>query len=171
MYSRLSIYRTITPYLIHTKMKWKCHFHNILIIVCTRSCHVDNFRFSQWRKFRWNDTFCVAVQHCTSKDRTFLTHKRRPISTLTGELKDVSYRHSMDDNREILRIFCTDFSHELSRFLKRTSRSIFSNITVAATPWRPLTRGQKGQSNHIVRMAGIGYSRTYSYDTFCFARY
>ena len=39
-----------------TTLKRKCcHFDEILITDCTESCHFDNFRCSQWWKFRQND--------------------------------------------------------------------------------------------------------------------
>ena len=38
-----------------------CHFDEILITDCTESCHFDNFRCSQWWKFRQNDDICVSV--------------------------------------------------------------------------------------------------------------
>ena len=39
-----------------TSLKRKCcHFDEILITDCTESCHFDNFRCSQWWKFRQND--------------------------------------------------------------------------------------------------------------------
>ena len=38
-----------------------CHFDEILITDCTESCHFDNFRCSQWLKFRQNDDISVSV--------------------------------------------------------------------------------------------------------------
>ena len=38
-----------------------CHFDEILITDCTESCHFDNFRCSQWWKFRQNDDISVSV--------------------------------------------------------------------------------------------------------------
>ena len=38
-----------------------CHFDDILITDCTESCHFDNFRCSQWLKFRQNDDISVSV--------------------------------------------------------------------------------------------------------------
>ena len=38
-----------------------CHFDEILITDCTESFHFDNFRCSQWWKFRQNDDISVSV--------------------------------------------------------------------------------------------------------------
>ena len=35
-------------------LKQECHFDEILVTGCTASCHFDNFRCSQWRKFHQN---------------------------------------------------------------------------------------------------------------------
>ena len=40
-----------------------CHFDEILITDCTESCHFDNFRCSQWWKFRQNDDISVSVSY------------------------------------------------------------------------------------------------------------
>ena len=46
----------------HVSLKRKCcHFDEILITDCTESCHFDNFRCSQWWKFRQNDNISVSV--------------------------------------------------------------------------------------------------------------
>ena len=46
----------------HTLKRKCCHFDEILITDCTESCHFDNFRCSQWWKFRQNDDISVSVQ-------------------------------------------------------------------------------------------------------------
>ena len=38
----------------------KCHFDDIFITACTESCQNDNFRCSQWWKFRQNDDILVV---------------------------------------------------------------------------------------------------------------
>ena len=45
----------------HTLKRKCCHFDEILITDCTESCHFDNFRCSQWLKFRQNDDISVSV--------------------------------------------------------------------------------------------------------------
>ena len=45
----------------HTLKRKCCHFDEILITDCTESCHFDNFRCSQWWKFRQNDDISVSV--------------------------------------------------------------------------------------------------------------
>ena len=35
-------------------LKRKCHFDEIVITDCTRSCHIDNFQCKQWWKFHQN---------------------------------------------------------------------------------------------------------------------
>ena len=53
-----------------------CHFDEILITDCTESCHFDNFRCSQWWKFRQNDDISVSVLlHVNPKDIT-LSHSQ-----------------------------------------------------------------------------------------------
>ena len=43
----------------------KCHFDDILITDCTESCYFDNFRCSQWWKFRQNDNISASVSFIT----------------------------------------------------------------------------------------------------------
>ena len=47
--------------LTHPLKQKCCHFDEILITDCTESCHFDNFRCSQWLKFRQNDDISVSV--------------------------------------------------------------------------------------------------------------
>ena len=43
-------------------LKWTCcHFKEIFITGCTRSCQNDNFLCSQWRKFPQNDDVFITV--------------------------------------------------------------------------------------------------------------
>ena len=43
-------------------LKRKCsHFDEIFITGCTESCHFDNFRCSQWWRFRQNEDISVSV--------------------------------------------------------------------------------------------------------------
>ena len=55
-----------------------CHFDEILFTDCTESCHFDNFRCSQWWKFRQNDdisvSVCAANQSETGFENFILTH-------------------------------------------------------------------------------------------------
>ena len=48
-------------YTLFTLKRKCCHFDEILITDCTESCHFDNFRCSQWWKFRQNDHIFVSV--------------------------------------------------------------------------------------------------------------
>ena len=48
-----------------------CHFDDIFIIGCTKSCHSDNFWCSQWWKFHQNDDISISVLSKTSCSNTF----------------------------------------------------------------------------------------------------
>ena len=52
-------------------LKWKCHFDEIFVTGCTESCHIDNFRCSQWRKFRQNDSFVSVTDTQTHISECF----------------------------------------------------------------------------------------------------
>ena len=42
----------------------KCpRFDGIFATDCSRSCHFDNFRYNQWRKFRQTENISVSVYH------------------------------------------------------------------------------------------------------------
>ena len=46
-------------------LKWKCHFDEIFITGCTRSCQNDNFWCSQWWKFHQNENISISLYTCT----------------------------------------------------------------------------------------------------------
>ena len=63
------------------EMKW-CHFDELFVIGCTESCHFDNFRFSQWRKFCQNDVSISAYVLLVFDIRSYwiqMIHSHSPI--------------------------------------------------------------------------------------------
>ena len=67
-----------------------CHFDEILITDCTESCHFDNFRCSQWWKFRQNDDISVSVSYAPWISNTYRWHN----GILTEEADDGCHRTS-----------------------------------------------------------------------------
>ena len=57
----LCIFNVFNVFTEPTLKRKCCHFDEILITDCTESCHFDNFRCSQWLKFRQNDDISVSV--------------------------------------------------------------------------------------------------------------
>ena len=58
------------------------HFDEIFIAGCTESCHFDNFRCSQWLKFRQNDNIPVSVY--THVHVAFLPINKQNLSAKSG---------------------------------------------------------------------------------------
>ena len=65
-YSFYYIAMTIKIKTTTATLKLKCrHIDDILIIVCTASCHFQNFHCSQWLKFHQNVNIFVSVNNTT----------------------------------------------------------------------------------------------------------
>ena len=75
-----------------------CHFDEILITDCTESCHFDNFRCSQWWKFRQNDDISVSVTWKILSTHGFHTAEGTPVHriavhiTASGKWRDHGLR-------------------------------------------------------------------------------
>ena len=72
-------------------LKRRCyHFDEIIITGCTESCQKDNFRCSQWCKFRQNDNISVSVSLLHSRSTENTGHLYRFSTQRTTNAERVS---------------------------------------------------------------------------------